>query len=656
MANSKKPKMQEVKEAGTPGKNTNYWRAQREAAEELRKREEEELHQQKRSEEMGEEEGMKEGKREKEETAEREKEEKKRRSLKSATPKKKTEKVKTPLRSQAELAPTEVGAKERRSEIPLFPQTPVAEGRVANSPKPPSPTSSASPIPPPTKLPVSLGENRLEARMVNGRWCAMVNGGWVELGFREERPHQITPISLPAKQVLSQNQYWELDSLEDPPRGGDPHPHQGQVTPTGQLMTAAPQRADTRTDPYDPGNRSQGRDNNPQPLRRTLASRVETPKSVKEEVKLLFPSMTMGMMDWPKAIQCMRGQVASGKWEDTPSTASTIAAVLVGGDNPLTQVRPTNNTSVTKYLDALYETMVPHGKKVPIARAADFQLSQSVPLIQQYANYKMIFNAMEPALRDELFVNNVLNCSDLAQLWRVESTRLLIPGEPINVAQVCKIVDRQSKGLLKGPKTPSMTELLAMNAGPGYYNQEPPLNTNWPHQTSPHQASPQYQDARCETPPSHPPMADRQASRKKREPALPSRSCKACKEMHWMPDCPYIKQAQARGGIHYRKDRRGMGKHCMCCGHNNDHHSVQCPFLCPNGQRPPGLVGARIPGPPRNQGNNREPPRGLYNMEPVQPPAQNSGNRVKNKGQRDELLRILGSLLEWLDKMEQKNE
>ena len=108
---------------------------------------------------MGEEEGMKEGKREKEETAEREKEEKKRRLLKSATPKKKTEKVKTPLRSQAELAPMEVGAKERRSEIPLFPQTPVAEGRVANSPKPPSPTSSASPIPPPTKLPVSLGEN-----------------------------------------------------------------------------------------------------------------------------------------------------------------------------------------------------------------------------------------------------------------------------------------------------------------------------------------------------------------------------------------------------------------------------------------------------------------------------------------------------------------
>ena len=159
MANSKKPKMQEVKKAGTPGKNTNYWRARREAVEELRKREEEELHQQKRSEEMGEEEGMREGKREKEETAEREKEEKKRRLSKSATPKKKTEKVKTPLCSQAKLAPTEVSAKERRSEIPLFPQTPVAEGRVANSPKPPSPTSSASPIPPPMKLPVSLGEN-----------------------------------------------------------------------------------------------------------------------------------------------------------------------------------------------------------------------------------------------------------------------------------------------------------------------------------------------------------------------------------------------------------------------------------------------------------------------------------------------------------------
>ena len=108
MANSKKPKMQEVKEVGTPGKNTNYWRAQREVAEELRKREEEELHQQKRSEEMGEEEGMKEGKREKEETAEREKEEKKRRSLKSATPKKKTEKVKTPLCSQAKLASSQV--------------------------------------------------------------------------------------------------------------------------------------------------------------------------------------------------------------------------------------------------------------------------------------------------------------------------------------------------------------------------------------------------------------------------------------------------------------------------------------------------------------------------------------------------------------------
>ena len=63
-----------------------------------------------------------------------------------------------------------------------------------------------------------------------------------------------------------------------------------------------------------------------------------------------------------------------------------------------------------------------------------------------------------------------------------------------------------------------------------------------------------------------------------------------------MPDCLYIKQAQARGGIHYRKDCRGMGKHCMCCGHNNDHHLVQCPFLCLNGQRPSGLVGMHIPG------------------------------------------------------------
>ena len=50
----------------------------------------------------------------------------------------------------------------------------------------------------------------------------------------------------------------------------------------------------------------------------------------------------------------MRGQVTSGKWEDTPGTASAIALVLVGGDNPLTQVRPTNNTTVTKYLDSRF--------------------------------------------------------------------------------------------------------------------------------------------------------------------------------------------------------------------------------------------------------------------------------------------------------------
>ena len=213
-------------------------------------------------------------------------------------------------------------------------------------------------------------------------------------------------------------------------------------------------------------------------------------------------------MDWPKAIQCMRGQVTSGKWEDTPGTASAIASVLVGGDNPLTQVCPTNNTTVTKYLDALYETMVPHGERVPIARAADFQLNWEVPLIQQYANYKMIFDTMEPSLCDELFTNNVLNCSDLAQLWRVESTWLLVPGEPINIAQVCNIVDRQSMNLEKGLKTPTMTELLAMNAGPGYYTQEPSLNANWAHQTSQHQASPQYQDIRRETPLIQPPMAE----------------------------------------------------------------------------------------------------------------------------------------------------
>ena len=76
----------------------------------------------------------------------------------------------------------------------------------------------------------------------------------------------------------------------------------------------------------------------------------------------------------------------------------------------------------------------------------------------------------------------------------------------------------------------------------------------------------------------------------------------------------------------------------------------------PEWSETPGLVGMHIPGLPRTQGNNREPPCGLYNMEPVQPPVQNSAELVKNKGQRDKLLRILGSLLERLDKMEQKNE
>ena len=152
--------------------------------------------------------------------------------------------------------------------------------------------------------------------------------------------------------------------------------------------------------------------------------------------------------------------------------------------------------------------MVPHRERVPIARAADFQLNWEVPLIQQYANYKMIFNTMEPSLCDELFMNNILNCSDLAQLWRVESTWLLVPGEPINVAQVCNIVDRQSMGLEKGLKTPTMTKLLVMNASPGYYIQEPSLNANWAHQTSPHQVSPQYQDMRRETPLIQLPMAE----------------------------------------------------------------------------------------------------------------------------------------------------
>ena len=161
-----------------------------------------------------------------------------------------------------------------------------------------------------------------------------------------------------------------------------------------------------------------------------------------------------------------------------------------------------------KVFGCLYETMVPQRERVPIARVADFQLNQEVPLIQQYVNYKMIFDTMEPSLHDKLFANNVLNCSDLAQLWRVESTWLLVLGKPINIAQVCNIVDRQSKGLEKGLKTPTMTKLLAMNASPGYYIQEPSLNANWVHQTSPHQASPQYWDMCHETPPIQPLMAE----------------------------------------------------------------------------------------------------------------------------------------------------
>ena len=120
MANSKKPKMQEVKEVGTPRKSTNYQQARREAAEELRKQEEEELSEQTRSGEMGGEEGRKEEKIEKEETN---KKERKRRSLKTTTPKKKSERAKTSLHAQGELTPAEAGTNKKRSEVPLFPQT-----------------------------------------------------------------------------------------------------------------------------------------------------------------------------------------------------------------------------------------------------------------------------------------------------------------------------------------------------------------------------------------------------------------------------------------------------------------------------------------------------------------------------------------------------
>ena len=70
---------------------------------------------------MGGEEGRKEEKIEKEETN---KKERKRRSLKATTPKKKLERAKTPLHAQGELTLAEAGTSKKRSEVPLFPQTP----------------------------------------------------------------------------------------------------------------------------------------------------------------------------------------------------------------------------------------------------------------------------------------------------------------------------------------------------------------------------------------------------------------------------------------------------------------------------------------------------------------------------------------------------
>ena len=110
---------------GTPGKSTNYQQAWREVAKELRRQEEEELSEQTRSGEMGGEEGRKEEKIEKEEMN---KKETKRRSLKMTTLKKKSERVKTPLRAQGELTLAEAGTSVKRSEVPLFPQTPRVEG------------------------------------------------------------------------------------------------------------------------------------------------------------------------------------------------------------------------------------------------------------------------------------------------------------------------------------------------------------------------------------------------------------------------------------------------------------------------------------------------------------------------------------------------
>ena len=70
---------------------------------------------------MGGEEGRKEEKKEKEEAN---KKERKRRLSKATTLKKKSERAKTSLCAQGELTLTEADTSEKRSKVPLFPQTP----------------------------------------------------------------------------------------------------------------------------------------------------------------------------------------------------------------------------------------------------------------------------------------------------------------------------------------------------------------------------------------------------------------------------------------------------------------------------------------------------------------------------------------------------
>ena len=105
--------------------------------------------------------------------------------------------------------------------------------------------------PPPIKSPVAPEENRdLRPEWSTVAGVSWFNGGWVELGFHEERPHQVTPILLPAKQVLRENHYWGLNSAQGPTkRWGNASPPGPSHTHRPAVDSCTPQRVDTLNRP-----------------------------------------------------------------------------------------------------------------------------------------------------------------------------------------------------------------------------------------------------------------------------------------------------------------------------------------------------------------------------------------------------------------------